>query len=724
MPVAAVFRRAERTTRWERGHEPMTQAHYEMARDEHGRSCLLADIAVPRGRDPRAAGGDPYLVTVTDRRYAAAPGERGYILDRIAAEVRYELTGAACGPLDDLARRIEDNWRTPEAFTRRVVGATATYYDGLEFNGLPLGDMGDFGLPTRVKRLVHTPGTLAAALGGTLPPWLTAALTPGTLVAWPSWYPAGFQASMQAGGGYTCREPTDTGLPEGLYLTEVARRYDTQDHLARHQRGLVLASRDADGVETAVVPDEYWVLPQKVTTGGVLEESAVYDFRTQQPATVTDANGYHTGYTYTPLGMLHTVVRSGPAGADQLGDTPDQPGIVYAYGLTDYHDSPDDVRRPVWVHARTQLLDYWTARHRADLLPADTTGQIAERRDYSDGLGRVLQSRTRRTSPSVSSLGLSADPGTAPIAPSVEPPSGSTSTTWRRAGGWTIRDLQGHLMGDAPGSGLEVPTDPAIPLVRVDGWVAYDDKGRIVEQYEPFLDDGWAYNTAPPPQRHGTVQKELIQRDPRGIPEKITHPDGTERRFVRGRPRSLAEPDSAESSPWIGYEYDADDNAGRTHPEKDSSWHAHADTPATVEVDPLGRIITVTERLGDDTAPATTGKRKLRELTTRVQRDIDGNVTQVIDALGRRDPDPVCYQARYDLLGRAWSETTLDAWHYLDHLRPVRRACRAAGRPRRLHPGRLRQAAPAGPSLDPRRRPRVNAPGARRAVRRRHRSTG
>ena len=120
------------------------------------------------------------------------------------------------------------------------------------------------------------------------------------------------------------------------------------------ERGLILVSRDAGGVETAIVPDEHWVLPQKVTTGGTLEESAIYDYRTQQPATVTDANGYHTGYTYTPLGMLHTVVRSGPAQDDQLGDTPDQPGIVYAYGLTEYHDSPDKARRPVWVRARTR----------------------------------------------------------------------------------------------------------------------------------------------------------------------------------------------------------------------------------------------------------------------------------------------------------------------------------------------------------------------------------
>ena len=580
--------------------------------------------------------------------------------------------GATFGPLDDLARRIEDNWHAPKIFTRRVIGATATYYDGPEFNGLRLGEMGDFGLPTRVKRLVHTPDTLTAALGDDMPPWLAAALRPGAPVAWPAWYPVAFQGSMQVGGGYTCREPTDAGLPdgryltelpEGLYLTEVARRYDTQDHLAKYQRGLILVSRDAGGVETAIIPDEHWVLPQKVTTGGTLEESAVYDYRTQQPATVTDANGYHTGYTYTPLGMLHTVVRSGPAQDDQLGDTPDQPGIVYAYGLTEYHDSPDKARRPVWVHARTRLLDHWTTCHHADLLPADASGQIAERRDYTDGLDRLLQSRIRRISPSVSNLGLSADPSTPPTTPSVEPPSGSASTKCHRVGGWTIRDLQGRVVGDAPGSGLEVPIDPAIPLVRVDGWVAYDDKGRVVEQYEPFLDDGWAYNTTPPLQRHGTVQKELIHRDPRGISEKITHPDDTERRFVHGRPRSLGEPDSVEPSPWMAYEYDADDNAGRTHPEnagrtppeEDSSWHAHADTPATVEVDPLGRIITVTERLGDDTALTTTAQRKLRELTTRVQRDIDGNVTQVTDALGR-----YCYQARYDLLGRAWSETTLD----------------------------------------------------------------
>ncbi|MBG0568789.1 SpvB/TcaC N-terminal domain-containing protein [Actinoplanes aureus] len=675
LPVTAALRRGERVTQWERGLEPMTRVQYELLPDRYGRPGLLVDIAVPRGRDAHAVTGEDYLVTVTNRRYASAAENYPYILDRVAADVRYELTGERAGPPDDLAQRIETTWPTsPGAFTRRVIGATASYYDGAAFTGEELGKLGVFGLMSRRRRLVHTPETLAAVFTEeALPPWVEAALTPAASTqSWPAYYPDRFRrlmdAQTKAGGGYTGDGAPDDDLPSGLYRIEVARRHDTQpEHLSgsgpnsapasvRFRRGLVLASRDAAGVETVVEADEHWLYPRKVTTAGVIEESMIYDYRAQQPAMVTDSNGYRTRFTYTPLGLLHTVVRTGPADDDHLGDTPDQPGIVYAYGLNEYDDSPPDRRRPVWVHSRTQLLGYWTAIAHQRTYPAAGLDLrlhgTAERRDYSDGLDRLLQSRTLRTSGSVGDPGLLADIAEPPTTARVDPP-GATGER-RHVGGWTIRGTDGVARHNAAGTGLDVAAGPADPLVRVDGWVAYDDKGRVVEEYEPFLDEGWAYNIAPSPRRHGTVHRQLIRRDPRGIPQTITNADGTQRHFVHGQPADLAQPDRFEPSPWVAYEYDVDDNARRTHPNAHPPWHAHSDTPASVEVDPLGRIVTVTERLRDD--PEQTPEAQApRTLITSVRRDIDGNVTRVTDA---RDHE--VYRAVYDLLGRAWSETTPD----------------------------------------------------------------
>jgi RHS repeat-associated protein len=592
-PVVAVLNRGQRTSQWERGSDPMTRAKYELHHDEYGRARLLADVAVPRGRDPYVPGpaNDPYLVEVIELTFATqGPDERGHMLDRVAAEVRYELAGETAGALRDLVNRIETEERT----SWKVIGATATFYDAPAYEGRPLGRLGPYGLPTRVEKLALTPDVVSDIFDGQqVPPWLKE--SDGG--PWPADYPPEFQAAiLRAGpnGGYV---RGGDGVPEGLYVTEVARRFDVHpdpsDHAESPERdgigyGLVVGSRDGCGVTTMIKLDRHRLRPARVVTGGRLEQVAEYEYRTQQPVRVVDENDHETRYTYTPLGLLNTVVRTGPPGL-VVGESEDEPGVVYTYGLTEY----DDAHRPVWIRTVTRLLP--------DLL--------AEQCDYSDGFDRLLQSRARVSSPIVEDIGLTPDHRAEPT----------------------------EVM-------LRQPGDPSDPLVRVTGWVGYDNKGRVIEEYEPFFDHSWEYRPTP---TTSSLPRDVLcaitRRDARGVPVQITHPDGTQRRFVHGRPKALTDPDNLTPSAWESFEYDADDNARRTHPDADPSWHAHADTPASVEVDARGRVIVVTERAGS-VAP-----------TTRARWDLNDNVLEVTDALGR-----IAYRGVYDLLGRPWRETTLD----------------------------------------------------------------
>jgi RHS repeat-associated protein len=629
-PVTAVLARGTRISQWEQGRDPLTHAWYELNHDKHGRPQLLANISVPRGRDPYDArpATVPYLVDVTERTYATqGQNEPRHLLDRVATEIRYEVEGQSAGSLVDVMRQIEAS----EDLPRRVIGATATYYDGPEYQGLAqLGQLGDFGLVTRVEKMALPSQTVAQAfVDQPIPPWLTATGSEGGQ-QWPEIYPAEYKSEITRRGpfgGYV--RHTGTNLPAGLYITDAARKYDVHD--AGKERpgsgyGLVVGLRDACDVTTLLVRDQYQLLPKMITVGDRLTQRMEYDYRIQQPTRVIDANDCQTRYTYTPLGLLHTIIRSASDG-NPTGDTDSEPGVVYTYGLSEYDDSAaESHRRPMWVHTLTRLVDRWTTlrqEQRKSVAANEPTpseaavfaqdersthaDRFAEQRDYSDGFGRLLQSRARKTGPVVEDLGLSADVAVAPTPPR-----------------------------------LFSADDVDTPLVRVTGSVAYDNKGRIVQRYEPFFDLGWRYHRGPGPSLPRQLRCQIIERDPRGIPVTIVNGDGTKRLFVHGRPIRLNEPDCFNPSPWESYQYDEGDNAARTHPRADPSWLSHADTPSSIEVDARGRITTVIERDG-----ATLN-------ITRIAWDLSGNVIEVTDALGR-----VCYSAVCDLLGRPWRETSL-----------------------------------------------------------------
>ena len=74
------------------------------------------------------------------------------------------------------------------------------------------------------------------------------------------------------------------------------------------------------------------------------------------------------------------------------------------------------------------------------------------------------------------------------------------------------------------------------PRVTVGGWQTYDNKGQVVEKYEPFFDTGWDYLS----RAEASTDKELLGGrvrmfyDPRGRVIRTVNPDGSEQRVAQG----------------------------------------------------------------------------------------------------------------------------------------------------------------------------------------------
>ena len=216
------------------------------------------------------------------------------------------------------------------------------------------------------------------------------------------------------------------------------------------------------------------------------------------------------------------------------------------------------------------------------------------------------------------------------------------------------------LFGDPVFGGGVLPADQTVPVpaavgrvrpdgsplnVVVSGWQVYDNKGRVVEKYEPFFATGFDF-VAPVDAELG--RKATTFYDPRGHPVRTVNPDGSEQVVVYGIPVDLADPDVFAPSPWESYTYDANDNAGRTHGAAAEAYRDHWNTPASVEVDALGRAVVAVARNGPDPD---------RDwFTSRSRYDIQGNLLALTDALGRE-----AFSYRYDLAGRRWRMDSIDA---------------------------------------------------------------
>jgi RHS repeat-associated protein len=601
---------AQRTTQWERGDEPLTQVTFTDDYDAYGQSRRQVSVAVPRHRDYRtpAPAGAPYLGTLVETQYAQRDDGERYIVDRMSGSTSSEILNDGSPTVFELYRQVQAG-----TVPRKLFGQTCNYYDGDAFVGLPFGQLGDFGALVRSEALVLTEELLreayrdpANAGAPDLPPYLRPEGTPH----WPAEYPQAFRDETPALAGYTFADGSDHRV-RGYFAQASRVAFDFQMQMPGvPHRGLPVAMRDPLGHDTTTAYDRpYHVLPVQITDAVGLTTSAEYDYRVLQPRLIMDVNRNRRAVTFSPLGLVTATAVMGKEG-EQVGDTLEAPGSRLEYDFFAF------VHRQQPVCVRSIVRQHHVTETDVPLPERDATIETVE---YSDGFGRLLQTRTQAEEV------VFGDPS---------------------FGGDVLSADQASATGDAVGR-RRAAGDP--PNVVVSGWQVYDNKGRVVEKYEPFFAVGWDYG-APGDTQMG--HKVTIFYDPRGQVIRTVNPDGSEQRVLYGIPADLTNPDQFVPTPWEAYTYDANDLAPLSQgPDGASLANAapptHRFTPSSIVLDALGRTSEAIARNG--TAPADWFR-------TRSAYDMRGNVLSVTDALNR-----VAFRHTYDLANRPWRIESIDA---------------------------------------------------------------
>ncbi|MEN3539328.1 SpvB/TcaC N-terminal domain-containing protein [Microbispora sp. ZYX-F-249] len=547
--------------------------------DDHGN--VTRQIRVGDAADP--------LVVVTDTAYADSPG--GHVKDR-PAETLIRLPSAADRAIlrDYLDGGREPDWTAFCTVDAEVLGRTRHHYDGVDYVGLPVGEV-ERGNLTRTESLVLTDASIAAlypdpASGGhPRPPEALADL---------------------AGLGYA-REA------DGWWARTVRNRWD-------RRFGLIVGVLDAMGNETTIDYDEdHHLFPVRVTdaAGHAVSVESI-DLQALAPRLVRDANGNLTEYAFDPLGLLTaTAVKGKPlTGGRWEGDTLGRPTTRYAYDLHAFDRDGSPIAAAVWQRAE----------HGGD--------RLVRSLEYYDGMGRSLQRK------------VTAEPA-APGGPAR----------------WAV-------------SGRQV----------------YNDKGWLVERYEPFFSTTSAYEPVT-----GAGVPTVLGYDPLGRPTVQVNPDGSFRRVVIDGPWRTERHDENDTG---ARRYEADGRlVERTNAEVAAlKIGDHLDTPK-VEIadvwgrltesiedgqptryayDPLDRLLTVTDPYGRqvlsygyDLLGRRVRTRHLDAGTRIVVLDAAGSVAESGDSKGARTI------TSYDVLGRpvqvrardgASRPFTLREWHLYDRL--------------------------------------------------------
>ncbi len=608
---------AQRTTQWERGDEPMTQFAFTYNYDAYGQSRRQVSLAVPRGRDYRvpAPVGAPYLGTLAETQYAQRDDAQRYMVNRVSGIASFEV-------LNDGSQTVYDLYRQIQAGTaqRKLFGQSFNYYDGDAFVGLPFGQLGDFGAPVRTTSLVLTEEILREAYrdpdnpnAPDRPPYLR----PEGVASWPAEYPQEFRDNTPPLAGYIFADGSDHRT-RGYFVHSTRVEFDFQKpDLPR--RGLPVTMRDALGADTTISYDRpYHLLPLQVTNAVGLTISAEYDYRVLQPRMVTDANRNRHAVTFSPLGLVTSTAVMGKEG-EQAGDTLEVPGSRLEYDFFAFATwgKPVFVRSIVREHHVTETN-----------VPLPKLNETIETVEYSDGFSRLLQTRTQAEDV------LFGDPN---------------------FGEGVLSADQSVVTGDVVGR-RRAAGDPL--NVIVSGWQVYDNKGRVVEKYEPFFAAGRDY-AAPNDAQFG--QKAAMFYDPRGQVIRTLNPDGSEQRVIYGIPPELTNPNQFAPTPWEAFTYDANDLAPISKGQDGASLAnaapaTHHFTPSSIVIDALGRTVLAISRNRDVPEAPGAPLPPIEEIRTQTTYDIRGNAISVTDALNR-----VAFRYTYDLANRPWRNESIDA---------------------------------------------------------------
>ncbi len=343
------------------------------------------------------------------------------------------------------------------------------------------------------------------------------------------------------------------------------------------------------------------------------------NYRVLAPWLLTDPNLNRSGVRYDALGMvvatavMGKLLANGSDEGDHLDTTTaepspsDDPTTRLEYGLlafASWAENPardPDHPQPAWVKTEARV------RHK------DPTTPWLSSYLYSDGLGRTALTKVQ------------AEPGEAPE-----------------------RDSTGQLVRDGAGK--------LVFAITEDRWVGSgrvvrDNKGNPVKAYEPFFDSSQVYDDESDLVEWGVTS--ITSYDPLSRAIRVENPNGTLRtlEFDSWHTVSADENDTVLASDW--YAARVGGALGAAEAEAATKAAAHAETPASTDLDPLGRIF---RSVADN---GTYG-----QYATVLELDIDGRTLSTTDARER-----VIATHQHDMAGLALHSTSVDAgerWQLAD----------------------------------------------------------
>jgi RHS repeat-associated protein len=407
-PVFFPFLLSERTTQWERGSDPLTTFKFSdkcddkgapLDYDAYGQSLSHIDIAVPRGQT-FAASSTRYLTTQTVTTYAQPAGEETCIVDRVSSVGNYDVKNDGSLSVFALVQQIQGDLDEKEP-----IGHTLNFYDGNAFQGLPFGKIGTCGALVRTDNLVFMGDMPQTIYGANPPPYII----PGGTPTWSGDYPQEFQTLLPPCAGYTYQNGGPGSVYQtGYYRSTELRKYDFQDG-ADGARGFVTGKQDPLGHQTTITPDQYYLLPATAKDEAGLITKANYDYRVFQPSLVTDPNGNQSQYAFSPLGLLQSIAVTGKPG-ENIGDT-SNPSTVFTYVLFGKDASGNsvpiaDLGQPVSVRTVRRV------HHDSETdIAQPARDETIETLEYSDGFGRLLQTRTQAEDQAFAMENIAVNPG-------------------------------------------------------------------------------------------------------------------------------------------------------------------------------------------------------------------------------------------------------------------------------------------------------------------------
>ncbi|MFV8141855.1 SpvB/TcaC N-terminal domain-containing protein [Mycolicibacterium senegalense] len=635
-------------------------------------------------RSPMPADTRTYEVRKPRQEMSPAGPTVLYRFDAVRAIIAQAGSGSFDVDYDDLEFvRAQTDPAQADKYFRRLIEHSRTLYrsDNLD-RLLPLGTMQSLALPGETYQLAFTPGLLTKAFKRPRPGQQPEDLLPrpNDVLGSKAGDGGGYLLSNTAksDGRFPTTDPSDYWwIPSGQVFYWPNPLEQPAAELAQARAHFFLPRRFENpfGHNSFVTYDTNDLLIAE--TRDALDnrtEAEVNDYRVLQPRIVSDPNGNRTEAAFDTLGMVVGAAvmgkKTGPTQGDSLagfvvdltaaqllafstqprqaaGNVSQATSIVhqllgsattrFVYDLHRFrrtrHDNPTD--RTKWEPTFAATVGRET--HVSDLA-AGHTSKLQINLSYSDGFGREIQRK------------IQAEPG--PIA------NNGVVVNPRWVGtGWTIYNNKGKPVRQYEPFFSPTHTFEFGAAAGVSPITFYDPTDRLVatlypnHTYDKVVFDPWQQTT------YDANDTSAPRNDQTGDPR--TDPD------IRGYVASYFAHLAATNPPQPWQTWYAQRASGGLGPDEQAAATraaAHADTPATVFFDALGRTF-LTESRNRVVCPGHELDNTSNSVYSRIDLDIEGNQRTIRDTVVQAGVllDRIVMRYDYNLVGTRTHQANMEA---------------------------------------------------------------